>query len=412
MASRSFAFTILVSTSVVFEGIAQQDHFSCSSDDMQSSHDAQSLLVIRRHVERGESVQEEDSGHGIAHQAQQSSLAISQHLVRIGKAMPEGTVTKSLLESFRICGQCSNFQRFGEANDGGYLMCMDGLQDGFAHSAYSLGVEHHDQWSQDVVDKLNITVNQFDCTVQGSDCKRCNFFKKCIVSADGANPVPEHETEGWSLEQALSETSQANAMDASLLMKMDIESSEWPIYASESPEVLRKFGELIVEFHNLQDEARHPLYLQAMQHILAAGFKVAHLHGNNYGNMYQVAKEGNEQLWEVVTPSGFHRVRAAMSLTSEEIGRKFVGEVFHGVDTGKGWLKLRDGGYSLIAGDGLIFLKLKMQENTASIPEVVEVTFVHGDARPDGCSAEQLYDQNLDAPNNYWNSELPMAHLE
>merc|ERR1719161_438230 len=101
MASRSFAFTVVVS-SVVFEGIAQQDHFSCSSDDMQSSHDAQSLLVIRRHVERGESVEEEDSGHGIAHQAQQSSLAISHHLVRIGKAMPEGTVTKSLAISHHL----------------------------------------------------------------------------------------------------------------------------------------------------------------------------------------------------------------------------------------------------------------------------------------------------------------------
>merc|ERR1719160_573914 len=78
--------------------------------------------------------------------------------------------------------------------------------------------------------------------------------------------------------------------------------------------------------------------------------------------MYQVAKEGTEELWEVVTPSPFHRVRAAMSVTSEEIGRKLVGEVLHGVDTGKGWLKLRDGGYSMIAGDGLIFLKPKKQE--------------------------------------------------
>lgn len=246
-------------------------------------------------------------------------------------------VTKSLFESFEVCGHCSTFQRFGEAHDGGYLMCMDGLKKGSVSAAYSLGVEHHDQWSRDVVQNLGVTVHQFDCTVTGSDCEGCKFHKKCIVAADGKHPVVGHETEGWGLEQALGETGQGSAPEGSLLMKMDIESSEWPIYAAEKPDVLRKFGELIVEFHGLEDAKRHEEYLRGMRHILDAGFKVAHLHGNDYQGMYNVG--------------------------------------------------------------------------SLAIPKVLEVTFVHGSMRPNGCSVEQIYDK-LDTPNIAHNGrELPMAHL-
>jgi len=278
-----------------------------------------------------------------ADRSQKRSQNLATTFLRAAKAMPDASATKSLMDSFRICGQCSSFQRFGEENDGGYLMCMDGLKkDGKTSvtAAYSLGVEHHDKWSEDTIKNLGIPVHQFDCTVDASDCKACKFYKKCIVSADGKHPVPGHETEGWSLQKALKETLQGKSLtqiaDGSLLMKMDIESSEWPIYASEPADVLKKIGQLIVEFHGMKVEANHPMYLQAMQHIQAGGFKIAHLHGNNFEGMYETGGE--------------------------------------------------------------------------TIPNVVEVTFVHSSARPDGCAGDQLY-ETLDAPNNPGVKELPMAHL-
>lgn len=333
MSSVHLTLTVLVaccSTSGFTEAAASCSKDVCS-DESGESVDANALLVVQTQVESA-SMQRLLQSH------KEASLDLSQQFGLRAKSMPDvSSATKSLFQSFKVCGQCGSYQRFGEPNDGGYLMCMDGLKQGSVSAAYSLGVEHHDLWSEDVTKHLGITVNQFDCTVNsGSNCQACKFFKKCIVSADGNHPVPDHETEGWSLNQALSETGQATAADGSLLMKMDIESSEWPIYASEPPEVLKKFGELIVEFHNLQDQGRHAEYLQAMQHIQAAGFKVAHLHGNNYGSMYQTGDK--------------------------------------------------------------------------SIPEVLEVTFVHGAARPEGCAADQLYEK-LDAPNNPTAPELPNAHL-
>jgi len=300
-----------------------------------ASTDEQSLLAVKNTVH---------SSFALKHQQRSvaeatNALSISQKFTRAAKTMPS-TATKGLFESFKICGKCETFERFGEAHDGGYLMCMDGLAKGSETAAYSLGVEQHDQWSEDVASKLGLTVNQFDCTVEVSatrQCKSCKFFKKCVVAADGKHPVPGHESEGWSLSQTLKETGQSNAAEGSLLMKMDIESSEWPIYASEPPDALKKFGQLIVEFHGLSDEGRHTEYLQAMTHIQNAGFKVAHLHGNNYEGMYD--------------------------------------------------------------------------KNGLSIPNVLEVTFVHGNARPNGCLDDQQYDKALDTPNNPTNFELPMAHM-
>lgn len=268
--------------------------------------------------------------------ARSGSLELGHVLAGLAIDPAQSSETQQLFQSFRICGQCSSFRRFGEPHDGGYLMCMDGLKEHQLKAAYSFGVEHHDQWSEDVVKEFGVTVNQFDCTVDSSSCKGCKFFKKCIVSQDGMHPGPRGKENDWNMAQALEQTSQANASDGSLLLKMDIEGSEWPVYATEQAETLKKFGQIIVEFHWIQKADKHAEYLKAVQHILAAGFKVVHLHGNNYAGMYTV--------------------------------------------------------------------------NTKTIPDVLEVTFAHSAARPDGCSSDQDM-QQLDAANNPSSPELPLAKL-
>jgi len=251
---------------------------TCQGDECEAE-DTSSLLSVKGRV----------SSRSSTERAQSDSLALAAKFAAAAKTEPERTTTQALLQTFRICGQCNNYQRFGEGHDGGYLMCMDGLDKKTMKAAYSLGVEHHDQWSEDVITHLGLPVNQFDCTVSESACKGCKFFKKCIVSSDGKHPLQGHEKEGWTLAQVLEKTGQTDAAEGSLLMKMDIEASEWPIYAVETQETLKKFGELIVEFHWLDQTQNHPQYLKAMQHILKAGFKVAHLHGNNFGGMYETS---------------------------------------------------------------------------------------------------------------------------
>ena len=52
-------------------------------------------------------------------------------------------------------------ERFGEPNDGGYLMCGNLL--GGAKSGYSYGISGYDKWGCDVSTKLNVGVHQYDC---------------------------------------------------------------------------------------------------------------------------------------------------------------------------------------------------------------------------------------------------------
>lgn len=284
--------------------------------------------------------------HTTTQELHRQSVELSKKFAAAAASVPSA-VTRDLFASFRVCGQCSSFERFGEPHDGGYLMCMDSRAN--YKAAYSLGIANHDLWSEDVVNKLNIPVNMFDCTVAkaANVCKGCKFYKKCLVSADGKHPVPGHESDGWSLQQALSETGQGNASDGSLLMKMDIEGSEWPIWGSEPPDFLKKLGQLTVEFHGLSQVQKHQQFLQAMQHIQAGGLKVAHIHGNN-----NIGKD--------------HR------------------------------------------GDPRFIPMYKVGNLT--IPNLVEVTFVRSEALPGGCLEDQQPNA-LDARNIPADPELPMAHL-
>ena len=53
------------------------------------------------------------------------------------------------------------FERFGEPNDGGYLLCGNLLAT--SESAYSYGIAGYDGWGCDVSRRLNVPLHQYDC---------------------------------------------------------------------------------------------------------------------------------------------------------------------------------------------------------------------------------------------------------
>jgi len=219
-----------------------------------------------------------------------SVSAVSKQIEQMAEALLDGP-TKSLLHSFKICGQCQSFQRLGEANDGGYLTCVDGLTDGHMKGALSMGIKQHDKWSLDVFNLLKVPVVQFDCTVSHppvQNCPSCQFFQACIKAPSGAGAVAGKQN--WALQHALDASGLGQTPERSLVMKMDIEGSEWPIFAEMvsggAGNVLKKFQQVAVEFHGMDQTHMHTQYLQAMQHLLDAGLRVVHVHGNNFGGTY------------------------------------------------------------------------------------------------------------------------------
>lgn len=199
-------------------------------------------------------------------------------------ALPDGA-SKDLLRSLRVCGACEDFQRFGEIRDGGYLMCMDHLGD--VQAAYSMGVEKHDKWSADVQEALKVPVYQMDCTVPtpAQGCPGCVFLSVCLGGDEehGTSPKP-----AWTLQQTLEKTGQAAGEERSLIAKIDIEGSEWPALLSSNASTLRKFRQLVVEFHSLHLVEKHAQYLKAMQSLQEAGFRVVHFHGNNFSPTFDM----------------------------------------------------------------------------------------------------------------------------
>jgi len=247
-----------------------------------------------------------------------SGVEMSRTIDELAAKVPEGP-TKDFLSRLKVCGACKEFHRFGEElKDGGYLVCMDGMQ-GQTRAAYSMGVEFHDKFSIYVNQVLKVPVHQLDCTVDTPPdqhlpshhkhpehfkpivCEDCHFYKVCL-KGDKAWRSPNGTVDGhpsdWegrlgghpkgpnmNMQEVLTMTGQADAPNNSLFMKMDIEGSEWPIFANGF-RGLEKFNQLVFEFHHLQLVKNHATYASALKTILDHGFKVVHIHGNNNKNFY------------------------------------------------------------------------------------------------------------------------------
>lgn len=206
------------------------------------------------------------------------SFRLANHLRRLAGELVPGP-TADFLKMFNVCSRCDNFIRFGEARDGGYVLCADGLGEDLV-GALSYGIHGKDGWGMDVASKYHIPVHEYDCYVTRvpSVCAGCNvsFHPECIRSAESA-PQPNFAT----LSEHLSATGFADAAEGSLLLKMDIEGDEWPIFAGESMQTLQKFRQIAVEFHMVGAWGNHQRFLLSLKALERAGFVVLHLHGNN-----------------------------------------------------------------------------------------------------------------------------------
>jgi len=216
--------------------------------------------------------------------------------------VPDG-YTREFLSRLKVCGACTEFQRFGEEQyDGGYLVCMDGMRGGQIRAAYSMGIEQHDLFSAHVYYRLKVPIHQLDCTVPrpAKGCGDCHFYQVCLKgdkpwrSPDGTGRGDWEGKSGghpigpnMNMQEILNMTGQTDAPENSLFMKMDIEGSEWPIFANADAHWgLEKFKQIIFEFHSLELRKNHEVYASALKNLQNHGFKVVHIHGNNNKNQF------------------------------------------------------------------------------------------------------------------------------
>jgi hypothetical protein len=162
-------------------------------------------------------------------------------------------------------------ERFGEANDGGYLMCGNLLRD--VQSAYSYGIAGYDKWGCDISSRLPVPVHQYDCfntTRPACSAGDTVFHAECV--ADSARIE-----EGRLFDAIHNQFAKNGDSSKSIVMKIDVEGAEWDSFLSAPDHVFEQIDQLAVEFHG-----SHQQKFVTVVRRLKEFFEVAHLHFNNF----------------------------------------------------------------------------------------------------------------------------------
>jgi hypothetical protein len=173
-------------------------------------------------------------------------------------------------------GNCQ-LERFGEAHDGGYLMCGNLLSD--VQSAYSYGIAGYDKWGCDVSTKHRVPVHQYDCFV--TDRPACPdgktvFHTECV--GDVAETV-----DGRVFDTIRNQFARNGDSSKRIVLKIDVEGAEWDSLLAVPDETLSQIDQLAAEFHWVQNKdgwIEDDKYLRVVRR-LKQFFEVAHIHYNN-----------------------------------------------------------------------------------------------------------------------------------
>jgi len=162
-------------------------------------------------------------------------------------------------------------ERFGEAHDGGYVMCGNLLES--VGAGYSYGISNYDKWGCDIATRLDVLVHQYDCfDTRQPACPagKTLFHPECV----GAEPFIE-ESRSF---DTLASQFRRNGDDARrLVVKMDVEGAEWDALLFAPDEVLERIDQLALEMHGVTETK----YAAAVQR-LTQFFYVANVHFNNF----------------------------------------------------------------------------------------------------------------------------------
>ncbi len=162
--------------------------------------------------------------------------------------------------------------RYGNDNDGGYLMCgnlAQGIQ-----SAYSYGIETEDTWGCQVSREFKVPIHQYDCFTDfrpACEGGQFMFHDECV----GAT---QETVKGQPFDTLTSQIARNGDTGKPILLKMDIEGAEWDSLRATPDDVLDRIVQMPMELHGT-DEAK---FVEGVRR-LKQKFYLVNLHFNNYG---------------------------------------------------------------------------------------------------------------------------------
>ncbi|WP_152997688.1 DUF4214 domain-containing protein [Methylobacterium sp. GXS13] len=164
--------------------------------------------------------------------------------------------------------------RIGRNHDGGYVMIDDfeGID-----AAYSLGISDDVSWDLAFAE-LDIDIFQYDHSINELPVKHNRFhWSKLKIASESA-----FSNETISLQRAFD--GNAHSVSRDYIIKIDIEGSEWDMFADTDPSYLRAFRQIVCEFHGFHkiiDDREYSKMVRAIQNV-TTHHNVVHVHGNNF----------------------------------------------------------------------------------------------------------------------------------
>lgn len=161
--------------------------------------------------------------------------------------------------------------RIGPETDGGYVMVDD--FDGISF-AISGGIGHDDLWEQYIVKNTFIPLDAYDVVDNGWT----NTPYRLFFTGLHGDPNKNSST----LDEKLQKYKENQ-----VIAKIDIEGDEWNLLQYTSEETLKKIRHMVLELHlngdinNLINKA-----LPVLEKLYRL-FRVVHIHGNNWSNVYE-----------------------------------------------------------------------------------------------------------------------------
>jgi hypothetical protein len=176
------------------------------------------------------------------------------------------------IEFFKIY-YYENKKHLGINQDGGYVIALlDGTYDFYI----SAGVSTEESFSRDLINLYDMnTLNcaAFDGTIDKYPyeyTKKITFYKRNI------SPFRTDNTSNLSFF-----TDNYN----DIFLKMDIEGSEYPWLKSLTEDQLKKFKQIVIEFHGINDDSWNTKLgdkIKCFEKLAETHYSI-HIHGNNHG---------------------------------------------------------------------------------------------------------------------------------
>lgn len=170
--------------------------------------------------------------------------------------------------------------RIGGAGDGGYVL-VDRLRPGQAVMSFGIGPSV--TFDRDLAERGH-SVLLFDHTIEALPEAHARFtwFREGVAAvadpARGLSTLADHMAK-------LPPGGEAP------ILKMDVEGAEWDALTETPVNVLRRFEQIVLEFHDLPrlGETRFRSIAWKALASLSSAFTLAHVHANNFGGIAIVA---------------------------------------------------------------------------------------------------------------------------